>query len=344
VRSILPRSPARPGREPHALKLTARRYRRLAEGRLAGRRADDVAREWLAEVLGTEPSRAAVRRLIMAGGLRVRGQPLRAPGRLIDGGAALELIVRPELVRRDDGPSSLDEARVLYEDEALIAVDKPPGLPTVASADPRRPFLVGLVERLLGSRARGRRPDPGDHVGVHQRLDQDTSGVVIFVKDPAANAGLAAQFAAHTVEKTYLALTVRPPRLPPKTWRSEAAVEDARGAARGSRPAVTDFVVVEVLANGLFVQAHPRTGRKHQVRVHLAEAGMPILGDRRYGGDTGVAPRVMLHAARLRLRHPLTRAPLSVESPLPADFRAVLDGLRAPRVTGPAVRPRKRGR
>ena len=143
---------------------------------------------------------------------------------------------------------------------------------------------------------------------------------MLFVKDPAANAGLAVQFATHTVDKTYLALTGRPPRLPPKAWRSDAMVED--------RPAVTDFVIAEVLARGLLVEAHPRTGRKHQVRVHLADAGLPIFGDRRYGGETGVGARVMLHAARLALRHPLTNAPLSVESPLPADFRAVLEGLR----------------
>ena len=271
----------------------------------------------------------------MAGGLRVRGRPLRAPGRRIDGGAALELIVRPELVRRDLGPSSLDEAHILYEDDALIAVDKPPGLATVPSADLRRPSLVGLVEGLLRSRARGGRSAPRS-LGVHQRLDQDTSGVVLFVKDPAANAGLAAQFAAHTVEKTYLALTERPARLPPKAWRRDDMV--------GDRPAVTDFVVAEVLARGLLVEAHPRTGRKHQVRVHLADAGMPLLGDRRYGGESGEAPRVMLHAARLSLRHPLTDAPLSVESPFPVDFRVVLEARRAPRASATVARPRRRAR
>jgi RluA family pseudouridine synthase len=285
-----------------------------------------------------------VRRLIMAGGLRVRGLALRAPARLIDGGAALELIVRRELVTRDGGPSSLEFARILYEDDAVIAVDKPPRLPTVPSADPRRPSLVGLVEQHLRSRTGAGRAMPPGHLGVHQRLDQDTSGVVVFVKDPAANASLAAQFAVHAVEKTYLALTGRPERLPPKRWRSEAPVEDEGGTGKGSRSAVTDFVVVEVLARGLLVEARPRTGRKHQIRIHLAKAGMPILGDRRYGGDTAAAARVLLHAARLALRHPLTDAPWSVESPLPADFRAALEGLRAPRRPAPAPRPRRRAR
>jgi RluA family pseudouridine synthase len=281
----------------------------------------------------------------MAGGLRVRGQALRAPGRLIDAGAPLELIVRPELVRREDEPSALDEGRVLYEDEALIAVDKPPRLPTVPSADPRRSSLVGLVETLLRSRAAsGPLPAP-THLGVHQRLDQDTSGVVLFAKDPAANLDLAAQFAAHAVEKTYLALTVRPRRMPPKAWRSESAVEHASAAGAATRAAVTDFVIRDVFARGLFVEARPRTGRKHQIRIHLAEAGLPILGDRRYGKGLAAAPRVMLHAARLRLRHPLTGVPLSVASPLPSDFRAVLHGL-AGRATAaaPAARRRRRGR
>jgi RluA family pseudouridine synthase len=340
VRSLLPRSSGGAVGEPPAL--TARRLRRIADSRQAGRRADDVARDWLAEVLGRAPSRAAVRRLIMAGALRVRGQPLRAPGRLIEAGATLDLVVRPDLLRRDDGPSSLDEARVLYEDDALIVVDKPPRLATVASPDPRRPHLVGLVERLLGSRAGAGGKAPRGGLGVHQRLDQDTSGIVLFVKDPAANAALAAQFAAHTVGKTYLALTGRPPRLPPKTWRNDTAWEDARDAERGSRAAVTDFRLVEALPRGLLVEAHPRTGRKHQIRIHLAQAGMPILGDRRYGGDTAAAPRVMLHAAGLRLRHPITGAPLSVASPIPEDFRAFLERLRAPR--GPAAGPSRRRR
>jgi 23S rRNA pseudouridine1911/1915/1917 synthase len=330
VRSLLPRSSARADGEPPAL--TGRRLRLVADARHAGRRTDEVAREWLTEVLGRVPTKGAVRRLIMAGALRVRGQPLRAPGRLIESGAPLDLIVRPELLSRDEEPSSMEAARILHEDEAVIAVDKPPRLPTVATADPRRAHLVGLVERLLESRARAGDAAPLGRLAVHQRLDQDTSGVVLFVKDPAANAGVAAQFAAHTVEKTYLALTVRPARLPASRWRAESGT------------AVTDFVLVEALPRGLLVEARPRTGRKHQIRIHLAEAGMPILGDARYGGEAAGAPRVMLHAARLRLLHPLSGASLSIASPVPADFQAVLDGLRAQRAPARDSRRRRRGR
>jgi 23S rRNA pseudouridine1911/1915/1917 synthase len=257
----------------------------------------------------------------MAGAIRAGGRPLRAPGRVLEAGTHLTLELRPELVHRGPAVVSLDETRILYEDDALIAVDKPPGLPTVATADPARPHLVGLVERLLATRAREAGTPPA--LGVHQRLDRDTSGVVLFVKDPAANADLGAQFAAHRVEKTYLALAARPPRLPAGPWRTED------GAEAETRAAVTDFEVVEAWPHGVLVEARPRTGRKHQIRRHLSAAGMPILGDAAYGGDRRDAPRVMLHAARLQLRHPLTGARLTVSSALPPDFQAQAARLRS---------------
>jgi 23S rRNA pseudouridine1911/1915/1917 synthase len=239
-------------------------------------------------------------------------------------------------VRRDRALISFDASRILYEDDALLAVDKPPGLPTVATADPARAHLVGLVEGVLLSRAGGEGPP---RLGVHQRLDRDTSGVVLFVKDPAANPGLAAQFAAHTIEKTYLALTARPARMRARAWRVDEPMERP-----GAKPvsAVTDFKIVEAWPGGVLVEARPRTGRKHQVRIHLSRAGLPILGDAAHGGDPRAAPRVMLHAARLRLRHPLTGAELSVASPMPADFRALLERLR--RSARPSARRGRRRR
>src|SRR5205823_1132048 len=110
------------------------------------------------------------------------------------------------------------------------------------------------------------------------------------------------------------------------------------------RPAVTDFAVREVLPGGLIVEARPRTGRKHQVRIHLARASLPILGDPVYGGIAAHrAPRLMLHAARLALRHPLTGAPWSVTSPRPADFAAAEARLRVPGAAKGGTRHRGRG-
>jgi 23S rRNA (cytosine1962-C5)-methyltransferase len=231
-----------------------------------------------------------------------------------------------------DRPFRLTPAGILFRDAALLAVDKPPGLPTHATADASRPSLVGHVERFLAAAG------AGAYVAVHQRLDRDTSGVVLFATDPRANENLARAFAGRQVEKTYVALTARPATLPRRAFDVSVPLAPAgpRGPRRttvggeGALAAETRVVVREVLADALLVEARPLTGRKHQVRAHLAHAGIPILGDPVYG-DAKRAPRLMLHARRLALPHPLTGEPLVLESPLPADFEAVLARLRSSR-------------
>jgi RluA family pseudouridine synthase len=311
----------------------------------AGLRLADVLASWLAEALGRPVPMARVRALVAAGGVRVNGEVPRVAGRTVRAGQRVEAIVRPELLRpratASDRPFRLTAADLLFRDEALLAVDKPPGLPTHATADPSRPSLVGQVERFL------RETGAGSYVSVHQRLDRDTSGVVLFATDPRANAGLARAFLARAVEKTYVALVARPASLPRRGLRVSAPLSTPGpgGGSRvkvggaGAKPAETEVVVREVLADALLVEARPLTGRKHQVRVHLAHAGMPILGDPVYGGAGGRAPRLMLHACRLALSHPLTGQPLAIESPLPADFEAVLARLgsaRSDHSRGPA--------
>jgi 23S rRNA pseudouridine1911/1915/1917 synthase len=304
-----------------------------------GRRLDDVLASWLPAVLGAPVSRSALRRLVMAGAVSVDGRVLRRPGRPLRAGLRLEARVSVDRLQR--GPAESDrsfvvsDADVLYRDDVLIAVDKPPGLPTVPTADPRRPSLVGAVKAFLVAR----RPDAGGaepYLAVHQRLDRETSGVVLFATDPAANAGLAAAFAGRAVEKTYHALTARPRERLPRRFTVEAPVS-ADGAG-----AETELTVLKVLPRGLLVEARPRTGRKHQIRIHLAEAGAPILGDDRYAprGPSSV-PRLMLHARRLALSHPLTGVPVVIESPSPADFRRALAGIAEP-VAVAAESPRSR--
>jgi RluA family pseudouridine synthase len=292
-----------------------------------GRRLDDVVAEWLPTALGRPVSRSVVRRLIMAGAVRVDGRPTRRPGMPVADDRRLDASVDPTRLAEipsASSPASYPPAlRVLYEDDSIIAVDKPPGLPTHATADSGRPHLIGLVEAHLGS----------DYVGVHQRLDRDTSGVVLFAKSRAANPGLARAFAERLVEKTYHALTARPRSLPPPRWtaRGRLAAEGKRRMSTvgsGGQEAETQFRVLESLPGGLLVEARPLSGRKHQIRVHLADAGLPILGDEVYGRPSRGIPRLMLHAVRLALPHPLTGEPFVVESPYPRDFAAALEGLR----------------
>jgi RluA family pseudouridine synthase len=284
-----------------------------------GLRLDHLLRGWLPDALGRELTHSAIRRLIMAGAVRVDGRPLRAPGRNLSSGLDISVTVRSELLTSPDRPP--DRITVLLEDEVLLAVDKPPGLAMHATADPRRPSLVGLLEAKTGLR-----------LGVHQRLDRDTSGVVLFTKARTADPDLATQFAGREVEKVYRALTVRPRALPHREWRSESRLAPGGKGRMGSAPqgvlAATQFRIERVLERGLLVEARPLTGRKHQIRVHLAEAGLPIVGDLTYGAPRdSPAERPMLHAARLALRHPLSGAPLVIESPLPSDFRAALSRL-----------------
>lgn len=233
-----------------------------------------------------------------------------------------------------DRPFRLGPESLLYRDETLVAVDKPAGLPTHATADPTRPNLVAHVREWLA--AQGREP----YVGVHQRLDRDTSGVILFAIERGVNAALARAFADGEVEKSYLALAARPRRSPPPSFLVSVPLTIERSAGRvaadaaGALAAETEVVVRERLASALLLELRPRTGRKHQIRVHLAHVGMPLLGDRRYASGSPArhaASRTMLHAWRLTLPHPTSGRRLVLVSAPPADFVAALDRARGER-------------
>jgi 23S rRNA pseudouridine955/2504/2580 synthase len=296
-----------------------------------GLRLDDLLGQWLPPVIGRPLSRSAVRRVIMAGAVRVDGRPARRPGLVLAKKTRLEVALDPARLPPAPAPMARVDLRVLFEDEAVLAVDKPAGLPTHATADAARPHLIALVKAHLATEA-----DPSPYLGVHQRLDRDTSGVVLFAKSLAANPGLARAFAERQVEKTYHALTVRPRSLPPSSWSVRGLLAPSgkrrmQTVATGGQDSETRFRLLESHPGGLLVEAAPLTGRKHQIRVHLADAGLPILGDDVYGAASARASRLMLHAVRLALPHPLNGKPLVVESKYPPDFADTLAGLKATR-------------
>ena len=294
---------------------STRRIGRTVSADEAGLRLDRLVEAWVAAALEGPVSRAAVRRLVMAGAVRVAGQPLRRPGGPVRAGTRIDVLVHPD--RLGPAPAERETAlrfgreRFLYRDAFLLAVDKPAGLAMHATADAARPNLYDLVKAQLPARG-------GEaYLGLHQRLDRETSGVVLFTLDPAANAPLARAFATGVgVAKTYHALCARPARRVPERWR-------VSGPLGGDGPrADTSFRLLQTLPHALLVEARPSTGRKHQIRIQLAEGGLPILGDARYGAprDRNV-PRVLLHAHRLELVHPVSGAPLAITSPYPPDFR-----------------------
>jgi RluA family pseudouridine synthase len=221
-----------------------------------------------------------------------------------------------------------DAINVLYRDDDLLIIDKPPGLPSHATMDPKRPHVVSLVEKQFGL----------NYVAMHHRLDRDTSGVLILVTHPRSNAAMADAFKSRAVKKTYRALVWSSAAPKPKwTVENHLAEVGRRGKKRmmgavrsGGDLAQTAFECVTQrdidLPRGkvAIVIAEPTTGRTHQIRVHLAQDGKPILGDDLYAPDAvrDLAPRLMLHAESLTFPHPVHHNEMTVTAPLPRDFNA----------------------
>jgi 23S rRNA (cytosine1962-C5)-methyltransferase len=213
---------------------------------------------------------------------------------------------------------------VVHDDGVLLVVDKPAGVPSQA-ADPKRPDdVVSRLRSFLASRASG---DP--YLGVHQRLDQATSGLLVFAMRKNANAALAAQFEGRGVEKTYVACVTGWQR-----GRAKATLRDALAAGpdgkmriagmrdREAKVAVTHVKVLGWRGDRAMLELSLETGRTHQARIQLAHAGAPVAGDTLYGG--GTAPRLLLHASALSLEHPSTGKRVRFVAPLPAEFDAWL--------------------
>ena len=254
------------------------------------------------------------------------------------------------LSRSRRGRGELEDREVVFVDAQVIVVAKPPGLSTVpfdvhaggpspraaaddeADVDTLEARVRGWLERR-GKTGRGR-----PTLGVVHRLDKETSGLVVFTRTWMAKQRLAAQFRQHTVHRRYLAVAhgdVRARTI--RTFLVADRGDGLRGSARGTpgaaaREAITHVERVEALAGATLVACRLETGRTHQIRIHLSEAGHPIVGERVYvrgfAGPFIDAPRLMLHAAELGFVHPATEREVRWELPLPDDMRAVVERLR----------------
>jgi len=301
------------------------------------RRLDEVLTDWLTRVLERPVSRAKARKLFMAGAVFLDGQRVRVPSMQIVVGALIETHIDVAKLFSDatshDMPFELKEKQILFEDEDLIAVDKPFGLPAHATLDESRDNLFAAVTRFLAQRDGSSEP----YLGSHQRLDRGTSGVVLFTKSKRVNGAIGKIFQQHLAAKTYQALTHTNTRLRKKqgeSWTTKnrlgKVAQKSKRAQYGSvrsdgDSAETSFQVLGSYASGLWIEAMPKTGRTHQIRVHLSEHGLSIIGDDLYGFGKASrikleVPRLMLHAVRLAFVHPVTGRELSIVSPLPSDF------------------------
>jgi 23S rRNA pseudouridine1911/1915/1917 synthase len=297
-----------------------------------------------------------VRRLIELRQIRVGGQGCADSVRRVRAGQRIEIVktrdtsnetrVKRKPARRhvSRAPSLVTDSRIAvlrHVDEAVVVVDKPPGITTHRSATEAAEFGRRgrtYLPSTLADRLPTLLPSAGPLLAVH-RIDRDTSGLVAFARTAEAETALAKQFRAHTVGRRYLAIT----RGRPTEGRIESwLVRDRGDGRRGSGPAnegqraVTHVRVLEELGPCCLVECRLETGRTHQVRIHLGECGAPLAGERVYdrpvngppAPDPSGSPRVALHAAYLGFAHPVTVRWVEWESPLPEDLKAVLQRLR----------------
>jgi len=306
----------------------------------------EQAGERLDRVVAAAPgvgTRSQAKQLIDAGRVSVGGVVRKAAHEVRAGErVTIETSVPPS---RTIEPEAIP-LTVLYEDEDLLAIDKPPGMVVHPAPGASRGTLVHALAHRLGALAG---VGDAERPGIVHRLDRDTSGVLLVARTAAALEALARQFRDRTVEKRYVAVVVgrvaraagtidRPIGRHPRE-RKRMSVHSRRG-----RPALTTWEVLERFPGATLLRLAPKTGRTHQLRVHLAALGHPIVGDKVYGrgratGPAGAFPRQALHAAEIRFAHPRTGTPLGVRSALPPDIEQLLAALRQ----GPKTTAESRG-
>ncbi|MEA4906587.1 MAG: RluA family pseudouridine synthase [Anaerolineaceae bacterium] len=286
--------------------------------------------KYLADQL-PEHSRSRLQNLIREGEVLVDGSVVTKSGFKLEQGVAVQIHIPPQ------EPSELvPEAiplEIVFENQDILVVNKPAGM----VVHPAAGHSTGTLVHAALSHAPDMEGISGEQrPGVVHRLDKDTSGLILLAKNDAAQRWLQNQFRSRQVKKVYLALVDGLPPTPsgrvetpigrdPSHRKQMAVVPIKRG-----REAVTEYHTLESFPQHTLIEAHPVTGRTHQIRIHMAFLGCPIVGDRLYGRRSPTLPldRQFLHAARLRVVLPGEKDPREFEAPLPADLQAVLDQLR----------------
>ncbi len=287
-------------------------------------------------------SRSQAKRAVTSGKVKINGSTERRPGAAVKPGSMLEAYI-PDPQPEKPQPEDIS-INFLYEDDYILAVDKPagmivhPGAGRVSGTVVNAMLFHGKQLSRLGGRWRP---------GVVHRLDKETSGVLLMAKTDDAHRNIAEQFRNRKVEKTYLALVSG--SFENDEGRIESAIErhpvkrtKMKGYAEEGRYALTEWKVVERFPGATLLEVKPHTGRTHQIRVHLSEAGRPVVGDKMYSSQKRIKQihnmkvraallnlkRHALHAHRLSFEHPFSGEWMTVESPMSYDMRRAVEALR----------------
>ena len=293
----------------------------------AGKRLDQLLHERLPQF-----SRSRIQEWIRGGRVHINGS---APGRasqIVRAGDSIDVDpAEPPPLRATPEAIPL---RILYEDDDVIALDKPAGMVVHAGAGVHSGTVVNaLLHRFEKLSTTGGPLRPG----IVHRLDRFTSGVLLAAKNDAAHHALAAQFSGRQVEKVYLALVhgsveAETGRIERPIARDPQRRVRMTARLRQGRAAVTEYRVTRRLSGFTLLEVRIGTGRTHQIRVHLSSIGHPVAGDTLYGAPANIAGqpplgRYFLHAQRIRFRQPSTGEEILVEAPLPPELRSWLEGL-----------------
>ena len=281
-------------------------------------------------------SRERLKALIRSGAVETDGGPVRDPALKVRGEESLRVAVpEPQPAHNEAQDIPL---KIVFEDEHLLVVDKPAGL----VVHPAAGNLDGTLVNALLHHCQGSLSGIGGvaRPGIVHRIDKDTSGLLVVAKTDVAHEGLARQFAAHSIDRRYLAIVSGVPKtaagsIDAPLARSPVNRKKIAIASRGKR-AVTHWKRLEILGEAALVECRLETGRTHQVRVHMASIGHPLVGDPVYGRSGKSHGKILkelqfhrqaLHAAELGFLHPVTKHRMSFSSPMPADMQELFKAL-----------------
>jgi 23S rRNA pseudouridine1911/1915/1917 synthase len=278
--------------------------------------------ELLTFLLACHPGvkRTTVRQWLKHGSVQVNGRPVAHSNHPLQIGDTVSVRTKDEVLAEGLLPPGM---KVLFEDASLIVIEKPENLLSMASATQRNKTAYALLTDYV----RRGNPQSSQRVWIVHRLDRETSGLMVFAKTEAAKRALQAHW--HKTEKRYLAVVEGNPPADHGVLTSHLdesgpfKVYSAPPNQR-TRHAVTRYRVIKRTATRALVELTPTTGRRNQIRVHLADAKCPVVGDRKYGARTNPARRLALHASSLQFKHPLSGELLNFESPLPQDLARLL--------------------